>query len=158
MKTFISILISAFLLISMGSCDDSQPTKADKSINSIDGSDSKVEDLVGKTWKLSSFQSEEGEIKSIHSAAEYVLTFSAKDSVDGTTSCNEFWGVYEAKDGGEIDVEITQSTLVECPDESNEDEYTNALQSADEYEVNNDELRLGFEAKGVITFENQDSN
>lgn len=53
---------------------------------------------------------------------------------------------------GEISLDLSGITKVYCGEESHDEHYHDALRKIKEYEVNSDELKLGFGSKGILLY------
>ncbi len=156
MKFYLQIILVALLVLGVMSCDNSDATGPTQTADPVDGSNSTVDDLVGPTWQIDSFVSSEGEPIEIEAKDKYLVEFTRKDSSNfsASTSCNDFWGEHQAKDGGELEISISSTTLVGCPEDHPEPKLKNALENAGEYEVQGNRLRIAFGSDGILTYQN----
>ena len=115
------------------------------------GGESGIENTL---WNLVSF-GETGAETPVVSGSTVTLLLAAGQAA-GTGSCNGYAGSYQIE-GNSISFGALTSTKMACADsEATEQEgrYFQALESASEYEVNGDQLRITYDdGKGVMVFE-----
>lgn len=134
-----------FLLVAISySCDSSTSIE-------INGQNSRVDDLYGN-WSLSKFINENGNKLSLAKDEKYSINFVETDSLKGQIDCNQYFGNFSAKNGGEISIDLSGITKVYCGEESHDEDYHSALRKVNKYEVNSDELKLGFGSKGILLY------
>jgi uncharacterized lipoprotein YbaY len=100
-------------------------------------------DLEDAVWVLESY-GERGDLKAVLDATEITAEFKSEDGqVGGSAGCNRYFGDYEL-DGGSLSVGLLASTAMACPEAIMEQEqaYIEALQAAESYRVEGDELRI----------------
>ena len=125
---------------------------SDSTLN-LDGFDSKAADLIGSQWELISFRSDEGKNLTIPADAAYTLRFETSNELSGRAAdCNPYFAPYQARDGGVLSVGRVSSSFVLCAVASPMTAYFEAIGSASSYATAEDQLRLGFGDRGVLTY------
>lgn len=158
MRTLIPLGIVLGLAVLFPACDSSSPLQPP----GLDGSDSTPGELMGPTWHLTSLQTPAGtqyspdQLTGRHDGNEaYTLQFKEGKTLGGTADCNSYGGDYAAEDGGVISVDSLGTTLVGCGEDSREGLYLNALGAVEAYSVEEGQLRLGYDQRGVLAFTRQ---
>jgi len=100
--------------------------------------------LENVTWVLESY-GESGNLKSVLADTEITATFnSAEEKVEGSAGCNNYFSGYELK-GSELSIlGPIGATMMACGDQIDEQErqYLTALESAENYKIEDGELRM----------------
>ncbi len=95
-------------------------------------------------WVLESY-GEAGSLKPAVGDAEVTAEFKSEDGqVGGSAGCNQYFGGYELS-GSELSIPgPLGSTMMACPEDvmNQEFAYLQALQVAESYEIDGDELRI----------------
>jgi heat shock protein HslJ len=113
--------------------------------------------LVNTQWSLVSFEEQGTETPPV-AATELTLEFDETGQATGSGGCNTFGAQYGAQNG---QISITQLTTTEiaCTTEGvmeQERRYYDALQSAGEYELSGDQLKIYYgNGQGVLNFASQ---
>ncbi|MCA9910775.1 MAG: META domain-containing protein, partial [Anaerolineae bacterium] len=117
-------------------------------------SDSEGNPLVGTSWQLTAM-GPNGTETSVVADSTVTLEFSADGQAGGNTGCNSFGGDYTV-DGETITFGELVSTLMACADidvMNQEQQYLAALNSADRFAVNGDQLTIWYDNdSSVLTF------
>ena len=95
-------------------------------------------------WVLESY-GETGKLKSVMGDKEITAEFKSEDGqASGSAGCNQYFGGYELS-GSKLSIPgPLGSTMMACPEDIMEQErvYLQALQAAESYEIDGDELRI----------------
>ena len=107
--------------------------------------------LRNHEWQLKSM-TEDGKV--VTNPQELpTLLFSDSTAVYGSAGCNRFFGVYETKEKGMINIKPGGATMMYCPDMAFEDQYLKALPKVEKYTVTENELKLeGTSGKLLIVY------
>lgn len=151
-KTIVPVFIS-FCVIAAFSCNDAAKPdadpKPDTTANNLPApapaaaalpSDSTG--LTEKYWKLTEINGKPVKADSTFMKEPHVIFKTAENQVNGNGGCNGFGGQYELKSPNRIKVGNLVSTQMACPALEIENQFTKALESADNYFVNGDTLVL----------------
>jgi heat shock protein HslJ len=110
--------------------------------------------LDGTQWTLTAF-SEAGSETAVIEGTELTLEFQEGGQAVGTGGCNQFGAPYSVTDSRLNIVEVV-TTEIACPGEGvmeQEQRYYQALQSAGEFEMVGDELRITYgDGQGTLIF------
>jgi len=111
-------------------------------------------DITGKYWKLTSIMGKPVGQPSSIGKEMYITLNKTGNTLQGNGGCNSFNGKYELKEGGGIIFTGITATLMACPDMENESAFLKAIESADNYTINDNILQLN-KAKmaPLLTFE-----
>ena len=133
MKTYLAI---AALLLGMIACCGGSKTQA----------------LEGGVWKLVSLSSIPAEAIAVADDA-FTLEFNAADTMAyGRTSCNRFFGKYEAGTDGALHFGNLGATRMMCPGVEYETAFLLMLDAVDRYEIRKGELTLYGNGLPLATF------
>ena len=117
----------------------------------LDGDASELEDT---RWRLESY-GDPGSQTPVMEDTEVTLHFESGEQAGGSGGCNSFGARYQVSDGTISFSEIV-STEIYCTAEGvmeQERAYFEALRTADEFEVTDDQLRIRYgDGQGVLTF------
>lgn len=155
-KTILPVFIS-FCIVAAFSCNDAATT--DKPADVAAKTDSPVVNtpsaapatvalptdstgLKEKYWKLTELYGKPVKVDSTFMKEPHVIFKTAEDQVNGNGGCNGFGGKYELKSPNRIKVSNLISTQMACPALDVENNFTKALQAADNYYVKGDTLIL----------------
>ena len=123
-----------------------------KSSNETNGSGSS--DITGKYWKLTSIMGKHVGQPSATGKEMYITLNKEGNTVMGNGGCNSFQGKYELKEGGGIHFTGLIATLMACPSMEDESSFINAMETADNYTINNNILQLNKARMApLLTFE-----
>ena len=95
-------------------------------------------------WVLESY-GEAGSLESVIGDKEVTAEFKSEDGqVVGSAGCNQYFGGYELSGGNLTVPGPLGSTMMACPEDvmNQEFAYLQALQAAESYEIDGDELRI----------------
>ena len=110
--------------------------------------------LVDTHWRLVSY-GEPGSESSVIQDTDVTLGFLDEDRAGGFGGCNTFGAQYEVLDGT-LQFQEIESTLILCIDEDvmdQEVEYFEALRTAGEFELSENELRIWYgDGQQVLNF------
>lgn len=113
-----------------------------------------VSDLAGTAWELVSY-GEPGSETPVIEETEVTLQFEEEDQASGSGGCNTFTAQCEVSDGS-LSFRNIVSTLRSCSDEAvmeQEKQYYQALETAGEFEVTEDQLRIWYDdGQSVLNF------
>ena len=88
------------------------------------------------------------------SGDNFTLQFSPEDSlVNGTATCNKFFGRYTLSGNNKISIDIIGATMAACPEIEYEHPFFNMLNTADSYQLRGERLILFKENNQVASFE-----
>lgn len=145
-RIFSFIILTCIATFLFSSCGDSGSLV-------VDDSDSTVAQLVGPTWKLITIQDDSEDKIRLNDNETYTIKFGPNEGLQGAVDCNSYAANYSAEDGGQLSINAIRSTEAYCGEESHDDTFIGGIQSAKEYEVSSDQLRIGFERYGALIFE-----
>jgi heat shock protein HslJ len=109
--------------------------------------------LVNTKWQLVSM-GPAGAAEPVIPGSTLTLEFRQDGSLGGSSGCNSFSGSYQVL-GNSLSIGALVSTLMACTDENlmqQEARYLAALQSAISYELQNNQLAIGYEAGQALLF------
>jgi heat shock protein HslJ len=124
MKRSTLILFSA---LALWGCDDGGPTAPSE--------------VIGPTWQLVSLQDAGSSPVVVENPSRYTLRFEADGRLAVLSDCNQCGGRHELS-GISIKVDSLQCTLVACPPGSLDGRYRQALERAQVWSKDDDELIL----------------
>ncbi len=124
MKRSTLILIST---LAMCGCDNGSPTAPS--------------DVIGSTWELVSLQDAGSSPVVVEDPSRYTLRFEADGRLAMMSDCNQCGGAYVLS-GSSIKVDSLQCTLVACPQGSLDGRYRQAVERAQAWSREDDELIL----------------
>ncbi|MEF9924380.1 MAG: META domain-containing protein [Muribaculaceae bacterium] len=129
-KSNLTILsLVAVIAISISSCCCSK-----KAINS-------GRSLEATAWKLVTLNGEAN--KKFAESDRFTMKFNNADSTySGVAACNRFFGKFEMKKNGVIDIHAGASTMMACPNMELERPLLLMLDEADKYKIENGKLIL----------------
>ncbi len=107
-----------------------------------------VSDLLGKEWSLQELN-EAPIVLDPNFPKKPVLVFEKDDNLSGNLGCNGFGGVYKIKEDGTIAISNILSTQMACANLEVEQAFTEVLQGAKAFEVENGLLTLKDENQKV---------
>src|SRR5512134_3061991 len=107
--------------------------------------------ITGEPWRLVAIRRPGAAEEPVGPDPEYTVQFSEDGRYSGRAHCNSFTGGYERAAPGELTIRAGATTLAACLTPSIADEFLRALASVTSYEVSGDELRLTYNATGVLT-------
>lgn len=111
-------------------------------------------EITGKYWKLTAIMGKPVGQPSSTGKEMYITLNKEEKNFQGNGGCNSFQGKYELKEGGRISFTGTIATLMACPDMENESSFLKAIESADNYTINNNILQLNKARMApLLTFE-----
>ena len=114
-------------------------------------------ELVGTTWQWVETQTADGSTVTPAQPDTFFVTFNDDGSVNIGTDCNNMMAEFTADDGGALTIEPGLSTMMACPDDSQQAEYTQQLASATGYASQAGQLTITLADGGVMTFAPQPS-
>jgi heat shock protein HslJ len=134
-------IIHSFLLLCMLStlaCNRINSTSSDTSIDKPkkDYAEPPQIDLINARWVLRELNG-----KPVKPASDVYIHFSDKVTANGFLGCNKFNGKY-ITDGADIKIGPLMSTKMTCADESIENQFRNALETAASYSTDDKYLYL----------------
>ncbi len=135
-QLILSILILS--IISFVACKRINSTSSDTSIDKPkkDYAEPPQIDLINARWVLRELNG-----KPVKPASDIYIHFSDKVTASGFLGCNKFNGKY-ATDGADIKIGPLMSTKMTCEDEAIENQFRNALETADSYTTDDKYLYL----------------
>ena len=146
MKTYLAGLFLA-AIVSSG-CSSPQNDTSDG--NTSDTS------LIGPTWQLAAFGSDEGE-QPVTQDTEITAEFSDEGRIAGSAGCNRYFGSYEQSEDA-LTISQVGSTRMACPEPlmNQEDRFLTALKTVARWERHGNRLDL-LDAAGslLLRFEAQ---
>lgn len=150
MKKLPLIIGMLCMALAMQACGDTSLFPIDLNPNQPDNNNGNGNgsQLVGKSWKLESFEVMGGTVTPAPAGQSYVLTFLNSNQVSGTAFCNGYGGSYTLGQNGAISMSAFIATDAYCGDESKEGDYIGALEAAASYTLNGNTLRI-FYANGT---------
>jgi heat shock protein HslJ len=112
----------------------------------------KIED---RRWKLMELN---GKKINGNGQTHYVIFHSQNSILEAKAGCNQLNNHYTIKNGSELSISQGISTLMACPNQEIEEEFTEMLTEADQFAVDNDELILkkGTRSLAVFTLDKED--
>lgn len=130
--------ISILSIISFAACNRVNSVSSDTSIDKStkDFAEPPQIDLINARWVLRELNG-----KPVKPAADVYIHFSDKVTANGFLGCNQFNGKY-ISDGAGIKIGPLMSTKMACPDESIENQFRNALETAASYYTDDKYLYL----------------
>lgn len=131
------------MALAMQACGDTSLFPIDLNPNHPDNNNGSQ--LVGKSWKLESFEVVGGAVIPPPTGQSYVLTFLNGTQVSGTAACNGYGGSYTLGQNGAISMSAFISTDAYCGEESKEGEYIGALEAAASYTLSGNALRIFYD-------------
>ncbi|MGN6416582.1 MAG: META domain-containing protein [Pseudobacter sp.] len=151
-KTIVPVFIS-FCVIAAFSCNDAtkpaeEPTPDTTTSNlpapapAVAALPSDSTGLTEKYWKLTEINGKPVKPDSTFMKEPHVIFKTAENQVNGNGGCNGFGGQYELKSPNRIKVGNLISTQMACPALDIENQFTKALEAADNYFVIGDTLVL----------------
>lgn len=97
-------------------------------------------DLTGTVWELQQIQFNDGRLLTANPPQNYTAEFSDKGEVIVQADCNRAVGEFTLEDDGRIAITMGATTLAACPPESISNEFLQALNNANLYFFQNDDL------------------
>lgn len=103
------------------------------------GAEASEDDLVGITWNWTGTLMGDGTEFEPNEPGDTTVTFNADGSVSVQTDCNVNLGTYTL-DAAEstISIELTATTLIECPPESTQEQFLESLQNVTVWSIAED--------------------
>lgn len=98
--------------------------------------------ITEKYWKLTEFMGKPITMNEKMVNEPHITFHTADNRITGNSSCNNFMGSYELKDGNRITLSKLAGTMMACPDMSIEPEFLKVLEMADNYYITEDTLIL----------------
>ncbi len=99
--------------------------------------------ITEKYWKLISLNGNDITVDSTFNREPYlILKANEQHRISGNAGCNQLMGTYELKPENGISFSKMASTLMACPNLNLEDQFVDALQTADKYAVNGEYMTL----------------
>jgi heat shock protein HslJ/uncharacterized lipoprotein NlpE involved in copper resistance len=105
--------------------------------------------ITGINWKLSEIN---GKTVAQQNGKDYFITFNDDNNFGAFAGCNRITGKYEFKDSHARMFHII-STMMACPDMKLEDEFKKALESTDNFVVNEKVLQFRKGAVNILKFD-----
>ena len=109
-------------------------------------------ELVGTTWQWVETQTGDDSVVTPGQPDAFFVTFNDDGSVNIGTDCNNMMANFTADDSGALTIEPTLSTMMACPDGSQEAEYRQQLASATGYTTQGGQLTITLSDGGAMTF------
>lgn len=141
----IVVLLLAVVVIAISAINLSRDTKEGAVVNGNNGTSSTDNSSLGLEenrwmWEKIVYSSDEELLA--NNPDEFILSFDSDDKrYFSSTDCNNVSGAYEIKEGGEINLLDSVSTLMFC-EGSQETEYVQALNGIIKYHIDGDRLTL----------------
>ncbi len=136
MKTKMICLFA--ILTTMVSCNSIKKNDSDKTKDKT-----QVDNVItDKYWKLVTL---EGQPITMVDGQEKEVSFtlnSHNNTITGFAGCNNFNGTYELKSGNRIRIGTIATTMKACDGVTNEHDFLQVFDQADNYTIVNDELSL----------------
>lgn len=107
-----------------------------------------LESLTANEWELTTVQEQDSLFDAMERKPTLLLTDTA--TVYGFAGCNRFFGKYEAKETGEIKINVGGATMMFCPNMAFEGKYTKALGTVASFSVKENRLHLLDQDKNVL--------
>ncbi|MGN6214204.1 copper resistance protein NlpE N-terminal domain-containing protein [Parafilimonas sp.] len=99
--------------------------------------------ILEKYWKLVELNGKPVMVNNAMSKEPHIIFKMDSSRVIGNGGCNNFFGTYTLEGANKITIKQVGSTLMACPNNmQTESEFLKALQAADNYYINGDELIL----------------
>lgn len=145
--------------ILLASCEESSlyPTDTAPKPQASDNQGLTIDQIIGREWKLQSFEVVGGEITSIRDGREYSISFTGPSTLRGKSDCNTISASYSTGNNYAISISAIGSTRAFCGSESRDMDFNAALELATSYKATSAWLRIFYDGnKKVLNFTPRD--